>query len=521
MSRTFAELFDQYELYARARGFSGDQIDLTRLAVGLFAQFLETTGDAKDVTADDYRRFVVDLRSRRARLGSGKESDHYLSGTTVHTYSRVVKTFFAWLSEERIIAENPLALIPASRKPKTIPKVYREKELLAVSAAVTSVRDRAIYELFLDSGIRLKELSTIKIGDIDIEEGSVRVMGKGGKERFVYFIPPVAESIKAYVKEFRRDAAKNDALFVTSTGSPLKTRGIQTMLCRLGEKAGLKERLAPHKLRHSFATLSLKYGANVEYIRKMLGHTDIKTTSESYLNVLDEDVKAAHMKFSPLANLKTAGAGKGFVSPNEGKPADQQKNPEGQPGQQAHEETSSEQMPLRNSKQESPPKLAHDRSTGEHEKTEAGERPDDADARLRPICRERYNEHLRKLADLTGELIADIENGNLEPPRRPAKTNPKSMFGGLGLVRVYHAQNKRLWPFLLQHLDNEFTDPLLTAQIHRVGVAAFVARFLKNESEERELADAVRENLILVSERGTFAGRCKICRSYFYDDGNK
>jgi len=168
---------------------------------------LETTGDAQDVTGDDYRRFVVELRSRRARHGSGKESEHYLSGTTVHTYGRVVKTFFAWLSEARIIAENPLAGIPAPRKPKTIPKVYREKELLAVSAAVTSVRDRAIYELFLDSGIRLKELSTIKIGDIDIEEGSVRVMGKGGKERFVYFIPPVAESIKAYVKEFRRDAA--------------------------------------------------------------------------------------------------------------------------------------------------------------------------------------------------------------------------------------------------------------------------------------------------------------------------
>ncbi len=220
MSRTFAELLDQYELDTRARGLSNDQIDLTRFAVGLFARFLGTTGDTQGVTADDYRRFVVDLRSRRARQSSGKESDHNLSGTTVNTYGRVVKTFFAWLSEERLIAENPLAGIPTPRKPKTVPKVYREKELLAVSAVVTGLRDRAIYELFLDSGIRLKELSKIKIGDIDIEEGNVRVMGKGGKERFVYFIPPVGESIKAYVKEFRRDTTKNDALFVTSTGSP-------------------------------------------------------------------------------------------------------------------------------------------------------------------------------------------------------------------------------------------------------------------------------------------------------------
>lgn len=153
----------------------------------------------------------------------------------------------------------------------------------------------------------------------------------------------------------------------------------------------------------------------MEYIKKILGHTDIKTTSEAYLNVQDADVSAAHRRFSPLSNLQRADAGKGLVLPDGGKSGDQPALPRTHTKQQAHEETSSEQMPLRNSKQESLPKLAHDRSTAEHQKTEATERPDDADARLRPICWERYNEHLRKLANLTGELIADIENGNLEP----------------------------------------------------------------------------------------------------------
>lgn len=331
MGRTFTELFDQYELDAQARGLSNDQINLTRFAVGLFIQFIGTTGDPQDVTADDYRRFVVDLRNRRARQSSGKESARNLSGTTVNTYARVVKTFFAWLSEEKLITENPLAAIPAPRKPKTIPKVYRESELMTVSTVVTGIRDRAIYELFLDSGIRLKELAGIKIGDIDIEKGSVRVMGKGGKERFVYFSPLVAESIKAYVTEYRGNAAVNDALFVTSTGSSLTKRGIQTMLYRLGEKAGLKERLSPHKLRHTFATLSLKNGGNLEYIRKILGHTDIKTTSEAYLNVQDEDVKAAHTKFSPLANLKTGDDGKIITLLDGAQPAVQKKNSKDKP----------------------------------------------------------------------------------------------------------------------------------------------------------------------------------------------
>jgi site-specific recombinase XerD len=493
-----------------------------RSCIGLLDQFLQGIEDIKEVTAADFRRFLADLRDRPLWRGLKTEQARHLSGTSINTYARAVKAFFNWLKAEGIIADNPLAAVPAPRKPKTLPKVYSEKELRAVYAAASAnIRDEAVFCVLLDSGIRLAEFSALKIGGVDTESGSLKVRGKGNKERFAYLGPDGAKCVDHYIKECRQGAAKGDFLFVTKDGQPLQARGVQSLLLRLGKKAGLDERLSAHKLRHSFATLSLKYGGNLEYIRKILGHTDIKTTSEAYLNVQDADVSAAHRRFSPLSNLQRADAGKGLVLPDGGKSGDQPALPRTHTKQQAHEETSSEQMPLRNSKQESPPKLAHDRSTGAHEKTEARERPDDADARLRPICRERYNEHLRKLADLTGELIADIENGNLEPPRRPAKTNPKSMFGGLGLVRVYHAQNKPLWPFLLQHLDNEFSNPSLAAQIARVGVAAFVARFLKNKSEERELADAVRENLILVSERGTFAGRCKICRSYFYDDGNK
>jgi hypothetical protein len=95
------------------------------------------------------------------------------------------------------------------------------------------------------------------------------------------------------------------------------------------------------------------------------------------------------------------------------------------------------------------------------------------------------------------------------------------MFGGLGLRRVYRAQNKPLWPFLLQHLNNEFSDPPLGGQIAQIAAAAFWAHHINKELFDPSLADLIREKLLLVSERGTFAGRCKICRSYFYDDGNK
>jgi hypothetical protein len=121
-----------------------------------------------------------------------------------------------------------------------------------------------------------------------------------------------------------------------------------------------------------------------------------------------------------------------------------------------------EPIQLPRSKRPFPQEPAGVGNNGERGKTETGERLDKAVGRLRPFCQELYNHHLRKLTILTDELIEDVEKGNLEPRRRPAKTSPGAQFAGLDLVRVYRAQNKRLWPFLSQHLDNEFTDPLLS-----------------------------------------------------------
>jgi len=503
MGFTFTELLDKYELDVRARGFSDKQIALMRLAIRQFDAFLKSPIDIRLVAADDYRRFIVDLRSRHARLGSGRESNRLLSGNTVNTYGRNVKTFFAWLYEMEITTNNPLAKIRAPKKIQKVSTIYSEKQLLAVSVAVTGLRDRAIYELFLDSGIRLKELSTIKIGDIDVDNGYVKVMGKGSKERFAYFSPLVAESLRAYIHQFRKDAKKEDFLFITSTGPPLKPRGIQIMLSRLGEKAQLEERLAPHKLRHTFATLSKKNGGDIEYLRIIMGHTDVKTT-EGYLNVQNEDIKAAHMVFSPFTNLRALKPS----PPNMGQPAGQKQSPKPQNRAQEHEADSSKQIQPGEAGEESRqfPTLYQGKT-------------DDAANRLIPDMRERYDAHLRKLSELGGELVNDIEKGNLEPIQYTRKTDPKTMFSELRLTPVYSAQNHHLWPFLAKHLDNEFTNPKLTAQIEQIAIAAVMARILKKESQEKDLTRTIVEKLITVSERDTFVGKCNICESYFYDDG--
>ena len=513
------ELFARYKLYARARGFSDIYIGHVCRCVGFFDDFLQGNTDAGKVTVDDFRRFVSDLRDRPVWGGRKGEKGRTLSGTAINTYARAVKAFFNWLKAEGIIATNPLAGEPAPKKPRTLPKVYTEAELYAVfEAATANIRDEAVLYLFLDSGLRLDELNSLKMGDVDIPSGTLNVLGKGGIERFALFGQVTAASLERYVKEYRLAAGKHDALFLAEDGHPLSASGIQSLLERLGRKAGIKERLAPHKLRHSFATFGLKYDANLEYIKRLLGHSDIKTTSESYLNIPDADIRAAYQHFSPITNLKAARPGKGSVSLNGGRSGDQREVPGKQPGPKAREETSGEQGQLLVLVKELLKNLARDWRHTEYVRTETTEKRVGTGAVLLPEYRQRYDEHLKRLTKLTEELIVDIENGNVAQ-NYEVKTDPKPVFAGLGLGAVYKAQNDRLWPFLLQHLDFEFNIPPLGRQIAEIATTAFWARYFKQIQIKASLVKSVKEKLVLLSERGTFKDTCKICEGYFQNDG--
>ena len=485
MNASFLDLLDKYDLDARSRDYSLSQIKLTRLVITLFDKFLKSEVEASKITADHYRYFMVDLATRHAISKSGKESFRLLSDTTKHTYARVLKAFFSWLLKRNYIVKNPLEKVHLPHKPSVVPKIYSEEELIAVSAAVVGTRNRAIYELFLDSGIRLKELTELRMGDIEIDEGVVTVKGKGKKQRPSYFSTITAANIGAYIKELRSNAKKDDRLFIKSSGQPMTKSGIQSMLYRLGLKAKLKERLAPHKLRHTFTTLSMENGANLEYLRKLLGHSDIKTTSDNYLNVRDKTIRAAHSKFSPVMNLNKL---------NRDTP------PEG---------PTKEYSAKRNERlQESPIKGEQDLASPMRMKIESG------DPCIKSFYWDRYVDHLRKLSNLVVELIRNIDNGKIEQLQNPGKIKFEGGFAPLNLKPVYPAQNNNLWPFLSQHLDNEFKKPRLTEQIDKSSLAVILAKLQQLEYKRSDLNVEIREKLVLISERGTFVGTCNICKTY-------
>ncbi|MFC2038174.1 tyrosine-type recombinase/integrase [Chloroflexota bacterium] len=299
------ELLAHYDFHAGAAGFSQSQINLVRTSLGLFDRFLGGIRDVGAVTSNDFRRFQTDLRTRPAWQGRSTEQPRNLSNTTINTYSRTVKTFFKWLENEGIITVNPLESVPNPPTGEKVFKAYSEDQVKAVLAdASLNARDKAIIYSLIDSGSRRDELTRLKIGDVDLIKRVAKVIGKGRgkKERPIYFGPDAVEAIDGYIKESRRDASGNDFLFVKKDGEPLTNSGIRSLLLRLGKRAGLEERLSSHRLRHTFATLSLRYGATKEELQKEMGHSTPKTT-EGYLHGPDSDISAAHQGFSPLSNL--------------------------------------------------------------------------------------------------------------------------------------------------------------------------------------------------------------------------
>ncbi len=297
-------MLQRYSLDVRARGGSEETIQHTVMVMKFFTDFMGGVDDVTELEADDLRHFIVYLRQKKKWSGLPHVKDEKLGATAVNTYVRALKGFFNWLERESIIEVNPFSKVTTPKAPKVLPQVFTEQEMKAVFQVVASKpREMALILLFLDTGITLSEIEDLTDTRVDTLNGTLRVFReKTRKERVAYFSPQTAAAIETY-RFSRPDPMAEPRLFLTHDGYPLTGTRIQKILERVGKQAGLSQRLSPHKLRHTFATMSLKYGSNLEYIRLMLGHSDIRTTSEAYLHVANADLAEASKRTSPVVNL--------------------------------------------------------------------------------------------------------------------------------------------------------------------------------------------------------------------------
>jgi len=212
-----------------------------------------------------------------------------------------LKRFYQYcLRERRIGADPTLKLDPPKRTPR-FPKSLSEADVEALlaapdTAAQLGLRDRAMLETLYATGLRVSELIALKIFEVNLDAGVVRVMGKGSKERLVPLGEEAVHWIKKYVNERKQSAS--DALFITARGAGMTRQAFWHLIRRYGARAIPGKKLSPHVLRHAFATHLINHGADLRVVQLLLGHADISTT-QIYTHVARERLKALHAKHHP------------------------------------------------------------------------------------------------------------------------------------------------------------------------------------------------------------------------------
>ncbi len=233
-----------------------------------------------------------------------------LSRRSVSRKLSSMRAFFKFLEREHYIESNPFHQISLPKMQKTIPDFFYKEELeklFEVEKLDTplSVRNQAIIELFYATGIRVSELVQLKVSDIDFNVGTLLVIGKGNKERYVPFGMYAEDALNNYLKHSRKELLmksdeQTDILFLNHLGKPLTTRGIRHILNEMIKKAALTSAIHPHKLRHTFATHLLNEGADMRSVQEMLGHENLSST-QIYTHVTKDYLQTIYKNAHPRA----------------------------------------------------------------------------------------------------------------------------------------------------------------------------------------------------------------------------
>ena len=231
-----------------------------------------------------------DLRSYIALYSDNQK----VSKTTLDNIRRITSSFFSWLEEENYIIKSPARRIHKIRTGSTVKSVYTDEELELLRDSCNNIRDLAIIDFLASTGVRVGELVMINISDIDFDKRECIVLGKGNKERVVYFDARSKIHVIDYLKS-RTDT--NEALFVSlnKPNDRLKISGIEIRLRNLGKKLNI-EKVHPHKFRRTLATNAIDKGMPIEQVQTLLGHTKIDTTLH-YAMVNQNNVKQSHRKY--------------------------------------------------------------------------------------------------------------------------------------------------------------------------------------------------------------------------------
>ncbi len=275
-------------------GLAKNTLAAYRRDLSLYAAWLaQTTAKSIDATTE------TDLRSYAVHRADTK-------ATTSNRRLAVFRRYFHWALREHLITADPTLRLLAAHQPMRVPKTLSEAQVVALLDAPDvdtplGLRDRTMLELMYASGLRVSELVTLKTVHLGLNEGALRVMGKGSRERLVPFGDEAHGWLRRYLSEARGvilGGQASDALFVTARGDGMTRQMFWILIKKYARQADIQVPLSPHTLRHAFATHLLNHGADLRAVQMLLGHADISTT-QIYTHVARERLKVLHARHHP------------------------------------------------------------------------------------------------------------------------------------------------------------------------------------------------------------------------------
>lgn len=296
LSRANQDLIDEFcDTLWLENGLAQNSLEAYRRDLRLFAQWLEKSHDKTllQVNATDLNAYFA------ANHATSKAS-------SANRRLSVLKRFYQLALRDNKISSNPCLKMRSAKQPARLPKTLSESQVEALLAAPNintplGHRDRTMLELMYASGLRVSELILLKPIELGMNEGVLRIIGKGGKVRLV----PFGEEARAWLDEYLSQTRKtilngqvSDALFVTARGGPMTRQMFWTLVKKHTFTAGIHVPLSPHTLRHAFATHLLNHGADLRVVQLLLGHADI-TTTQIYTHVARERLKQLHAQHHP------------------------------------------------------------------------------------------------------------------------------------------------------------------------------------------------------------------------------
>jgi integrase/recombinase XerD len=290
------------------RGLSDNTVAAYRRDLRRYVAFL-TARDVDrpdEVDAGVVRSFVASVSAPT----HGPEDEPYQATSVARTLS-AVRSFHRFLLREGIVDRDPTVDVVRPRLPRALPHplgIDEVRRLIETPDPSTpaGLRDRAILEVLYGAGLRVSELTSLDVDDLDLQEGFVRVVGKGGKEREVPMGRHAREAVEAYLTRGRPELAgprSRGAVFLNTRGGRLTRQSCAKLLAASASVAGLPRRVSPHDLRHSFATHLLEGGADVRVVQELLGHASVATT-QIYTLVTKEHLREVYLTAHPRARVR-------------------------------------------------------------------------------------------------------------------------------------------------------------------------------------------------------------------------